>query len=85
MTFRQRLRAGATSRLEIHRNELIEQAARIAGELGVKTTDLLKYAGGGQIKSVEDHLVTIIANVQEAELEAIYNKQMNLLEESNGG
>lgn len=78
LTFRQRLRAGATSRLEIHRNELVDQAAKIAGKLGVKTADLLKYAGGGQTKTVKDALVTVIANVQEAEIEAIYNKQQDM-------
>jgi hypothetical protein len=78
LTFRQRLRVGATSRLEIHRNELVDQAAKIAGKLGVKTQDLLKYAAGGQIKTTEAALVTAIANAQEAELEALYNKQMDL-------
>jgi len=78
LTFRQRLRVGAASRLQIHRNELVDQAAKIAGKLGVKTQDLLKYAAGGQIKSIEEDLTRAIANVQEMELEALYNKQMDL-------
>lgn len=81
VSFRQRLRVGATKRLDAHCDELVNQAKDIADRLGVKPSDLLKYASGGQIKTLEETLVTVIANKQEAELEEIYNGQMDLIPE----
>ncbi len=80
MTFRQRLRAQSEERLQ-H----MESAIRILATESVKAVsainpfDVMRLASGTQTKSLRHRLVTELANEAEAELEALYNKQMDLL------
>jgi hypothetical protein len=84
-SFRQRLRAEAYSRLE----KILDDADNaIMGSVASNGTeisrfDVMRLLSAGQTKTLRDTLVTELANEKEAELEALYNKQMNLLPEDD--
>ena len=65
------------------------EAVRIAARDVVKPHsqinphDVMRLISTGQTKTLREDLITQLANETEAELEAIYNKQMNLLPEDS--
>ncbi len=79
MTFRQRLRAQSEERLEkmasVIRLQAIESVKAVSQ---INPFDVMKLACGTQTKSLRYRLVTELANEAEAELEALYNKQIEL-------
>ena len=87
VTFRQRLRADADERL----TKMIV-AMRGAGvvvcddsKTNINPYDVMRLACGRQNKSLRYQVVSDLANEMEAELEKLYNKQMNLLKEDSDG
>lgn len=87
ISFRQRLRNQSAERLEKITNAVAGAAARVCEEAGVKIShyDVMRLLCASQIKTLREQLITELANETETELEAIYNKQMTLLEEAPGG
>lgn len=81
LTFRQRLRADASDYLDTLINTVHNSAAAVASETGATSKDLLRLACGGHVKSLREAVITKLANAREAELEAIYNQQQDLLGE----
>ena len=87
ITFRQRLRTQSDVRL----SEMIV-AMRHAGKNICKESkteinpyDVMRLACGGQTKSLRYRVVTDLANESEAELEVLYNRQMDLLKADSDG
>lgn len=84
ISFRQRLRNQCAERLDV-----MAEAVRIAARDVVKPHseinphDVMRLICTGQTKTLREDLITQLANETEAELEAIYNKQMNLLPEDS--
>lgn len=84
ISFRQRLRNQCADRLDV-----MAEAVRIATRDVVKPHsqinphDVMRLICTGQTKTLREDLITQLANETEAELEAIYNKQMNLLPEDS--
>lgn len=78
-SFRQRLRQAAEAQLNGVSLKVKLAVGDIAIENGLKPEDLAKLVSGSQIKTLREGMVTTLANLKEAELEAIYNKQMDLL------
>jgi len=86
MSFRQRLRVQSADRLDIM-EEAVRIAVRdvVAPHSAVNPHDIMRLLCTGQTKTLREDLITQLANETEAELEAIYNKQMNLLPEDPDG
>lgn len=86
ISFRQRLRNQCAERLDV-----MAEAVRIVAHDVVKphskinSLDVMRLLCAGQTKTLRENLITQLANETEAELEAIYNKQMNLLPEDSDG
>ena len=87
MTFRQRLRADADKKLQYMDSIvriLVTEALKSEG-IGISTTDIMRLASGTQTQSLRLRLIGELANEKEAELEKLYNKQMDLLKEDSDG
>ena len=87
MTFRQRLRATADERLS--KMIVAVRGAGIAvcadSKTNINPYDVMRLACGTQTKSLRYKVVGDLANEMEAELEKLYNKQMDLLKEGSDG
>lgn len=81
-TLRQRLRKGATEKLDEMQVAVTEAARGICEGTSVDPYDLLKLGGARSAGSRTLHhdLVTALANDAEAELEAIYNNQREMFD-----
>lgn len=84
LSFRQRLRNDAAEQLgEIKRKfEEVTEAELIAADTGISKYDIFRLLSGGMTKTLEEKLITELANEKEAALEQIYNSQMDLIPES---
>lgn len=87
ISFRQRLRNQSAARLAD-----IEQAVVIVVDTQllsagakISSKDVMRLISGGQTKTLREDLITQISNQTEAELESIFNRQMELLKEDNDG
>ena len=87
MTFRQRLRAQATEKLNELELAMLAAAHQVRADFNIELNvyNIMRLLCTGKNKSLRYRLVTELANEQEAELEALYNRQMNLLEEDSNG
>ena len=81
LSFRQRLRLQSAERLDV-----IAADVRLAVEDSLKSVktslhpDLVtQLCCGGQTKTLREQLITQLANEVENELEALYNKQLDLM------
>lgn len=81
MTLRQRLRADANVKLGEIEQLVADAVGKAVGKAGVELNpyDVMRLCLGGRTKSIRDKLVRELANQAEAELQRIYNDQMNLL------
>ena len=86
ISFRQRLRNQCAERLDVMA-EAVRITARdvVAPHSQISSLDVMRLLCAGQTKTLREDLITQLANETEAELEAIYNKQMNLLPEDPDG
>lgn len=87
LSFRQRLRNDAAQNLsDLKRKfEEVTESELIAANTGISKYDVFRLLSGGQTKTLEERLITELANEKEATLESIYNSQIGLdLGESNG-
>lgn len=83
LTFRQRLRLQSETKLADLKSKardaiiqvLIDNNANLAAD------DLMRAMSTSQNKTLDEHLVTHLANQCEDELEALYNKQIELIPE----
>jgi hypothetical protein len=78
LSFRQRLRKHAEAQLISVRSEAINQLESVAKKHGIKTEDLAKLLSSGEHKTLRADLITLLANTREAEIERLYNSQMDL-------
>lgn len=80
MTFRQRLRAQSGDRLKKIESAMYGAAVRVCeeAETEINPADVMRLMTGGQTKTLRDRLIGEIANETEKELEALYNKQIDL-------
>ena len=80
VSFRQRLRNDAAEELYKIRLKFEEvcESELIAANTGISKTDVFKLLSGSQTKTLEEALITELANEKETALEAIYNKQIDL-------
>lgn len=85
ITLRQRLRAAAKRELDRLEGKACEAVAEIVEGTSIDYYSLMKLASTNQGKSLRTELITALANDAEAELEAIYNKQMALIEDDADG
>lgn len=83
LSFRQRLREAAKVELDTLLVKVTVTVGDIAIEHGLRPEDLAKLMSGGQTKTLKEGMVTALANRKEAELEAIYNTQAELLPEDD--
>jgi len=80
LSFRQRLRNDAAEQLyalKLKFEEACEQVV-IAENTGIEKRDIFKLLAGGQTKTLEEAVITELANEKEATLEYIYNSQQDL-------
>jgi len=86
LSLRQRLRIQSSIDLDVMQ-AAVHIAVRdvVASHSKISPIDVMRLIAGGQVKSLEKRLITELANETEAKLEAIYNKQMNLLPEDHDG
>ncbi len=86
MSFRQRLRVQSADRLDIM-EEAVRIAVRdvVAPHSAVNPHDIMRLLCTGQTKTLREQIITELANETEFELEALYNKQLNLLPEGSDG
>jgi len=87
LSFRQRLRNDAATQLgEIKRKfEEVTEAELVAADTGLNKYDIFRLLSGGMTKTLEERLITELANEKEAALEHIYNNQQGLdLGDDNG-
>ena len=86
MSFRQRLRAQSEERLAVM-EEAVRCAVRnvVAPHSQIDPLDVMRMICTGQTKSLQYRLITELSNETEAELEKLYNKQMNLIPEDPDG
>ncbi len=82
LSFRQRLREAAEMELGKVYTKAHLAIGDIALEHGLRPVDLAKLLSGGQTKTLNENMVTTLANRKEAELEQIYNTQLDLIPES---
>jgi hypothetical protein len=86
-SFRQRLRTKAQSRLE----KILDDADNAimdsvnSNDTEINRHDVMRLLSGTQTKTLREQLITELANENEAALEAIYNKQIDLLPEDDSG
>lgn len=78
MTLRQRLRADADKKLDNLVVQATEAVDKILEDTPLIAADLMHLASAKQNKTLRSHMVGVLANQAEQELEAIYNKQMGL-------
>jgi hypothetical protein len=85
LSFRQRLRADAAKELDELKRKFEEvcEAELIAADTGISKYEIFRLLSGGQTKTLEEKLITELANEKEQALENIYNSQMELLEKAN--
>lgn len=83
MTLRQRLRAKAQEKLESLQEDVIDAVGSACDSHNTKINpyDMMRLISGGMTKTLRERLITELANETEAELEALYNKQLGLLED----
>jgi hypothetical protein len=81
ISFRQRLRNQCADRLDVIIKASYDAVDKAKGNSHIGTKEIMRLCSGGQTKTLREDLITQLANETEAELEAIYNKQMNLLPE----
>ncbi len=87
ITLRQRMRARAEKQITDLENLVIVGVTRAAEEAGVELDphDVMRLYGNPNIKYQREKAVIQLANQYEAELEALYNKQMDLLKDDSDG
>jgi hypothetical protein len=80
MTLRQRLRSDANDKLLAVGKTAYAGVERALEEhsTNIDAKDLMKFMSGTQVASLQDKLITQLANEAEAEIEAIYNRQQGL-------
>ena len=86
ISFRQRLRNQSADRLDVMA-EAVRIAVRdvVAPHSQINPHDVMRLLCTGQTKTLREDLITQLANETQDELEAIFNKQMNLLPEDSDG
>lgn len=84
-TFRQRLRETASTQLDRIQEQAFNALLEVRGDSGLSVEDLAKLCAGGSTKSLRHDMVTQLCNGMEAELEAIYNQQLDLPVETPDG
>jgi hypothetical protein len=80
VSFRQRLRNDAAEQLYTLKRKF-EDACEdvvIAESTGIEKRDVFRLLAGGQTKTLEERLVTELANEKEDALERMYNSQQDL-------
>lgn len=83
ISFRQRLRNQCSDRLDKIVGAAYDAVDGAKAGAKIATVDIMRLCAGTQTKTLREDLITQLANETEAELEAIYNKQMNLLPEDD--
>jgi hypothetical protein len=84
ISFRQRLRNQCAERLDVMAAAVqIAACDVVAPHSQINPHDVMRLLCTGQTKTLREDLITQLANETEAELEAIYNRQMNLLPEDS--
>lgn len=79
-TLRQRLRHDANEKLlEIGKTAFagVERALE-EHDTDISATELMRFLSGTQVSTLQEKLITDLANEAEAELEEIYNRQQGL-------
>jgi len=87
MSFRQRLRNQSAERLEAIEAEIVRASDKVLADLGANlmAVSVMRLISGSQTKTLREDLITILSNQTEAELESIFNRQMELLKEDPDG
>ena len=83
LSFRQRLRNDAAEQLyslKLKFEEACEDVV-IAESTGIEKRDIFKLLAGGQTKTLEEAVITELANEKEDALERMYNSQLDLIPE----
>lgn len=83
LTFRQRLRLKSQEKLESIQRDVNDAVVAAVDSNNTKLHPrlVMQLCVGGQTKTLREKLITELANETEAELEALYNKQLGLLPE----
>jgi len=79
MTLRQRLRADADKKLDNLVERATEAVDKILEDTPLIAADLMHLASSKQNKTLRSHMVGVLANSAEEELEKLYNSQMKLI------
>lgn len=81
-TLRQRLRASAAVRLATIQASMDTACERVSDDCDtdIDMHDVMRLICNKQNKTVREGLITALANEAETKLEALYNRQQNLLE-----
>lgn len=79
-TLRQRLRSAADKRLLEIGKEAYSGVVRAIenADAHIDPKDLMRFMSGTQVSTLQEKLITELANEAEDALEALYNKQMEL-------
>lgn len=87
LSFRQRLRNDAAEQLYALKLKFEEacESVVIAENTGIEKRDVFKLLAGGQTKTLEEAVITELANEKEDALERMYNSQMDLIPEEKAG
>ena len=81
MTLRQRLRDDADKQLTRLVSMSMEAVEDVLDGTPLIAVDIMHLASAKQNKTLRSHLVGALANAKEQELERLYNKQMDMLQE----
>ena len=87
ISFRQRLRNQSAGRLDdiLQAVAIVIDAQLLSAATSISPKDVMRLLCTGQTKTLREDLITQLANETQDELEAIFNKQMNLLPEDSDG
>ena len=83
LSFRQRLRLQSAERLDKIASTMHGAGERACEEskTNIDPLDVMRLLSNTQTKSLREQLITELSNEVEAELEAIYNRQMDFIED----
>ena len=84
LSFRQRLRAEADTRLTVLQQRMESAAIEVSKDEAISPFDLMRLCCTGMTKTMRARMITQLADAKEAELEQIFNNQQDLDLEEKG-
>jgi len=87
ISFRQRLRNQSAERLDdiLQAVVIVVDTQLLSAGAKISSKDVMRLICGSQTKTLREDLITQLSNETEAELESIFNRQMELLKEDPDG